>query len=255
MSPGRGLRNVELSGTVRHRLRLELERLGLYVRGRDSRGVGLGADLNSALAVAPRTVFDVGAHKGESVDRFARWFPEADIYCFEPSAGSYSDLQQRVSPLKRVQCFHVALSSQPRTGTLFLRSASDNDSLISYAAASGDEQLIGEQAVSVTTLSCFCDEHAIDSIDFLKIDTEGSDLAVLQGAVDLLAEQKIGVLQVEAGMSRENTKHIPLEKFRDLLEPQGYALFGLYDQVREWPTDRPYLRRCNAVFIAERLCC
>lgn len=254
MSPVRGLRKVLLTKTMRHRLRLELERLGLYVRGQDSRGLGLGADLKSALTVAPRTVFDVGAHKGESVDRFLRWFPQAEIYCFEPSAASYNSLRERLSGLQRVHCFHLGLSSAAGTGTLFLRSSSTNNSLTDYAAASGDEVLIGEQPVTITTLSRFCDQHAIDNIDFLKIDTEGSDLAVLHGADGLLAQQRIGVLQVEAGMNRGNAKHVPLERFRSLLEPHGYVLFGLYDQVREWPTDHPYLRRCNAVFIATRLC-
>lgn len=48
----------------------------------------------------------------------------------------------------------------------------------SGAEAEGDERL----AVDVTTLALICEQHAPDRIDFLKVDVEGAERAVLEGA-------------------------------------------------------------------------
>jgi hypothetical protein len=86
----------------------------------------------------------------------------------------------------------------------------------------------------------------------MKIDTEGYDLHVLRGARGMLADQKIDLVQVEAGISPENVRHVRLEAMKSYLEERDYFLFGFYDQVPEWPTGRPHLRRANAVFISRR---
>ena len=48
-----------------------------------------------------------------------------------------------------------------------------------------------------TTLDTFVEQHGIKNIDFLKIDTEGFELEVLQGAKQLLSEGKIGTVIFE----------------------------------------------------------
>lgn len=49
-----------------------------------------------------------------------------------------------------------------------------------------------EEQVAVTTVDAFCAEHEVEEIDFSKIDAEGADLAVLQGAARMLGDGKIG---------------------------------------------------------------
>jgi Methyltransferase FkbM domain len=51
--------------------------------------------------------------------------------------------------------------------------------------------------VRCTTLSSYCREKGIDRIDVQKVDTEGHDLAVLQGAEELLAKGAIRFVYVE----------------------------------------------------------
>ena len=102
-------------------------------------------------------------------------------------------------------------------------------------------------AVIVRTLASICAEYAIDRIDYLKIDTEGSDLAVLRGAEPLLAQDRVALVEAEVGMSPDNTHHVPIAEVVGFLEPRGYRLFGIYEQRLEWPTQQPYLRRTNIV--------
>ena len=48
-----------------------------------------------------------------------------------------------------------------------------------------------KQEVQIRTIDAFALEHKIDAIDFLKIDTEGYELNVLNGAERMLREKKI----------------------------------------------------------------
>ena len=66
-------------------------------------------------------------------------------------------------------------------------------------------------------------------------------------------EQHIDFIEVEAGMNPWNERQVPFEILKAHLESKNYFLFGIYEQVHEWPTKAPHLRRANAVFLSERL--
>lgn len=102
----------------------------------------------------------------------------------------------------------------------------------------------------MTTLDEYCSRQNIATIDYLKIDAEGYDLSVLKGASTLLSRQKIRFIEVEAGMNRINTEHVYFDEFVRYLEPYGYKLYKIYDQMHEWKKRKPYLRRGNLVFVA-----
>ncbi len=67
--------------------------------------------------------------------------------------------------------------------------------------------------VKTQTLDNFCLEKKIDSIDLLKIDTEGNELNVLKGAKKLLDENKINVIYTEIS----ETKKEFLEKEKNIV--------------------------------------
>jgi FkbM family methyltransferase len=82
------------------------------------------------------------------------------------------------------------------------------------------------ETVKMVTLSQVLEEHHVERIDFLKVDTEGSEEAVLRG-LDL-GRWRPRVIVVEAirPWSRERSDHL----WRHLLEQQGYRE-GLFDGV------------------------
>jgi hypothetical protein len=111
----------------------------------------------------------------------------------------------------------------------------------------------GGGPVQIETFDHWADDAGVESVDYLKVDTEGYDLEVLRGAERRLATSSVGLVEVEAGMNPDNRLHVPEASFRELLEPRGYRLFGVYEQTLEWPTRDAFLRRANLVFIAPRL--
>jgi hypothetical protein len=106
------------------------------------------------------------------------------------------------------------------------------------------------EKVKIRPLSAFCSDNGICHINYLKIDTEGYDLEVLKGASELLAGHSIDLLEVEVGMNPRNDYHVNISVVLEYLESKGYLVFGVYEQVQEWVTSKPFLRRSNVLFIS-----
>jgi FkbM family methyltransferase len=218
---------------------------GLYLYRTPPRGVDLASDIKVALkAFRPQIVFDIGANIGQSATEYLTLFPQARIYSFEPTSGAFAKLRARHGTNPRVVLEQLALSDRAGEARMTIDAAS--------VASQLSEAAEGE-VVRLETLDGCAARHGLDRIDFVKIDTEGHDLTVLHGASGLLARQAIGMIQVEAGMNPTNGLHCRFEDLKACLEGQGYLLFALYEQAREFKTGLPILRRTNPVFLSSAL--
>lgn len=236
-------------------LRALTERLtGTHIYRVLPHGVDVFHDIATSLpAFDATTVFDVGANMGQSARLYLNKFPRAHVYCFEPVATTFSELENRLGENSRISCHRLALGASMRLGQMVLQGTSDRHFLLRDPKGISELVAVPVEPVAVTTVDEFCLQHHVDRIGYLKIDTEGSDLDVLRGAEEMLESQSIDFLQVEAGMNPLNNFHVSLEKIKAYLENRRYYLFGIYEQVLEWPTHSPYLRRSNSVFVSSRL--
>ena len=186
---------------------------------------------------------------GQSATLYLKDFPNSHIYCFEPVDVTFNQLQELFKGNGRVECFRLALGAANSTGEMALCGNSDQFFLLRQSKEVPTTTYKTE-AVEITTLDEFCRTKGIDHIDYLKVDTEGGDLDVLRGSVTLLREQRIDFVQVEAGMNPTNKLHVRFEELKRFLETHKYYLFGIYEQVNEFFSGQPHLRRTNPVFIS-----
>lgn len=215
------------------------------------RGIDLARDIASVLPMySADIVFDIGANVGQSAKAYLTTFPNSRIYCFEPVGNTFRQLQDNLKGDMRVVCHRLAFGSSRKRGEMVLQGSSDMHFLLGQSKEPLTSNEVQTESVDIATLDEFCHAEGIDRVSFLKIDTEGGDLDVLKGAESMLAEQRIGLIQVEAGMNPGNTRHAPFEFLKEFLESHGYFLFGIYEQVGEWLTSEPHLRRTNPVFIS-----
>jgi FkbM family methyltransferase len=199
-----------------------------------------------------RVFFDVGANTGQSVAYIRSTFRHADVFCFEPVRNTFEQLCQNTRRHK-VRCFPLALGSSAATRTVRVHQQNKDSNLVSllgYQGSENDNTCL--EQVDIVTLDSFCQQAGIEGIDYLKSDTEGFDLEVLQGARAMLGEQRIAFVEVETTMNPENPVHVDFAEVRAFLQQFGYRVYGLYEQTREFPTDTPILRRLNALFVAGR---
>lgn len=204
------------------------------------RGFSPIIDIRRLGPPAIEIVFDVGANVGQSSTSFLRAFPNATVYAFEPAASTYRELHAALANKDRARTFNTAMGR--RDGTAYMQV--DADSVLS--AITDDS---GGEAIAVRTIDSFCSEHGLSGVDFLKIDTEGHDLHVIEGAGELISRRAVRAIQVEAGMHPENDTHVAFEELKADLEGRGYRVFGIYEQVAEWLLQKPWLRRVDVLFI------
>ncbi len=143
--------------------------------------------------------FDVGANLGNYSASLLGVFPNATIHAFEPHPKNFSSLKANV-PSNKIKCYNIALGEARGELTLYDRADYDGSSHASLYEAVISEihnQNTVELAVSVETLDEFCAEKNITDIDFIKIDTEGSELSILRGAKKLLENESIKYIHFE----------------------------------------------------------
>ena len=190
-----------------------------------------------------RRMFDVGANSGQTSLAYGGLFPRAEIYAFEPGPKAFAKLRRAVAGHKQIHVHATAVGAT--SGEVeFLE---EDDTLRSRVTSRADAQSL---VVPMTTIDEFCSLHNLETISYLKIDTEGHEREVLAGASRMLREGRISFIETECGLNSTNTYHVPFETIKGVLDGDGYRLFGIYRQVAEWPTGHPHLRRGNAVFLA-----
>lgn len=186
--------------------------------------------LLTAVIPACQVVFDVGANIGNWTGAVLHLNPQATIHAFEPSTAVYQQLIARNLP-QNVLTRPFGLSSTPGEENLYV--TPQHTGMNSLYARSETTQATGpaqfQERVQLTTLDNYCETQHVETIDFLKIDVEGHDLAVLQGAKTMLANGRIRLIQFEYGGTHIDAR-VFLKDFFTLLQPYGYALYKLHPQ-------------------------
>ena len=97
---------------------------------------------------------------------------------------------------------------------------------------------VDEERVNVITLDEFSNTHKILNVDLLKIDTEGHEKEVLEGALSLIKEKKIKYILLEFHLSNmyKNYDIKDLENFLansnfKLLKKYKFPFFSFEDRI------------------------
>lgn len=181
-------------------------------------------------------VFDVGANVGDWTRKMASKVPPSinlKIHAFEPSPDTGRNLVKNISSAglsEKVAIHHLAVGAT--VGRLELYSYGENQGRNSIYPVEGKDPE-ERMSVSCVTLDSFCTKNGIERIHLLKVDTEGNDALVLQGAREMLSRGAIEVVQFEY-----NARWIFARSFlRDVFElatPLGYRIGKLTPDGIVW---------------------
>lgn len=171
-------------------------------------------------------VFDVGANCGAWSKLVRKKNSKIKLYAFEPVNVTYQLLLTNLKDLD-VNSYCIAFSNfnGPRN---FYYYSNNSELSTHYRRDQSTERacrlgIPSEITVDYRSLDSFCAENSIHSVDFLKIDTEGSELDVLMGASILLSKRAIKVIQFEYG-GTFLAAGITLKNVWDLLNAYGYKI-------------------------------
>lgn len=120
---------------------------------------------------------DIGANIGVTAAIISQVLSLGHVYAFEPAKAGFAALEDNVAAnnLTNVRVYNIAISD--KAGNLHFNDAS------AYGHISAD----GAQEVHASTIDVMVGSLALKRVDFIKIDVEGSEWAVLKGAADTIA--------------------------------------------------------------------
>lgn len=144
--------------------------------------------------------FDIGANVGNYTLSLQQNIPYAKVYAFEPVKDTFTQLEKNVACNAKLH--NIGFGDVVGKGTLYntlntvvSEITTTHKDILLDIFKSTDEVIAIE--FDIDTIDNFCASNGIKQIDFLKIDVEGNELAVLQGAGSMIANDAIKIIQFE----------------------------------------------------------
>ncbi|MAY36255.1 MAG: hypothetical protein CMN84_09175 [Spongiibacteraceae bacterium] len=201
---------------------------------------------------ADKTIFDVGANRGQTISWFRPLFPQARIFAFEPLPQPFAELARLAEVDGNVIPQNLGLGDKAGKFPIYENSVDttssllQNSSSIDLYAPAHMVQPKGNCTIEVRRLDEFCATAGITSIDVLKIDAQGYESRILDGCGDLLNPSNIRALYLELMFVPFYEDQCWGGELIEKLRAHGYRLFGMtgvdYDQQFGW-------RWCDAMFV------
>lgn len=185
------------------------------------------AFLIRSLARHLRVVLDIGANVGNWSAALIDQNQECRVFAFEPSPATYASLKKRAEGHPHWRVFQAGMGDQE--GTLSFCDYGDNSVLSSFVSRESSIGLKPQRRVDVpvTTVDGFLAKEKLDSVDFVKIDTEGYEMRVLRGMEQALKARRISLIQFEYGGTWLDAGET-LSKANAWFKSHGYLLYRLF---------------------------
>lgn len=179
-------------------------------------------------------VIDVGAHFGEFATRLRKAGYKGRIVSWEPVRENFVKLKELSANDSNWFVHNAALGDSTGTSAINVNVATDCSSFL-QPSAYGKEQFHGKlelqrtEEVEIKTLSDVFDQ-CVEGISkpkvFLKVDAQGFDINVFEGAKYKLSE--ICGLQAEMSVQHVFQGTIGYKDFMEILNKKGFVLSGIF---------------------------
>lgn len=179
---------------------------------------------------AEAVVIDVGANIGSMTFRFATMAPKGHVYAFEPTDYAYAKLMKnislnpqfasRITPVQRFLADHNRLKHEMKAYASWKVDGNATDPHPLHGGL-----LKPANAIPAVTLDRFCIENEIQRVDLIKIDTDGHEYKVLQGARNTVKKYLPYVI-FEIGAYVLKEQQLEYKQFQDYFDNFKYSLLN-----------------------------
>ena len=170
-------------------------------------------------------IFDVGANKGQSLERYIKLFKNTFFYSFEPSLEAFKILKLNYENFSNIKLFNIALGSEKKNKIFYEYKNNELSSFISINKKFDEAKK--KISVEVDTIDSIFKKNKLKKINLLKMDTQGYEETILIGAKNSIAEQKIDLIELEIILGDYYEKSSSFKKIEDTLSSGGYRLLAL----------------------------
>ena len=173
-------------------------------------------------------IVDVGANRGAILEAALLRFAPSKVVAIEPLPDAFGVLASKFASLPHIALYQCAVGNSEGSATLSVSRYEAASSLLPMTAEASwlfdrDLRPVNSIVVSVRTLDSITAEEQLESIDLLKLDVQGFELRVLQGAEKTLRKTKVVMIEV-------------------CFYPQ-YENGALFEDIHEFLCDRGFILR------------
>ena len=187
--------------------------------------------LYEKLKTEPKIIFDGGANVGFVSYQFFKKFKNSKIYAFEPNPSVFKTLTTSLKDMKNVILpFNLGISDKKGELEFYKNSNTGTSSFLepNDFHSSHLARKYTKINVPVISISEFCLENNIPSIDILKLDIEGFELKALQGCEEMLITEKIDFIFAEVNLIPTYSHQCLKEELITYLRTFDYYPYNFY---------------------------
>ncbi|MDM1551974.1 FkbM family methyltransferase [Empedobacter falsenii] len=190
----------------------------------------------------PKFVVDIGANTGTWTKELIRHFPDANVLMIEPQ----ERLKTHFEPLLNDKITYLSVGVGNKND-IFKFTIHDRDDSCSFVFTEEEAKSLGYEQIEIPirTLNSIIKENNYPIPDIIKIDAEGLDLEVIEGASDFY--NKTEVFLVEASVTNDTYKNTVSEVVK-LMDKVGYMMYEITDLNRPF-SETPILWLIEIAFV------
>jgi FkbM family methyltransferase len=181
-----------------------------------------------------KTIIDIGAASGETTVYFSQIFPEHAVIGFEPTKAEFEKAKKMTAPFKKILIHQVAIADRNGQGHVHLKEEGHGAPVIIDPEKKGPpaSTAVQEKEVQEVTISTLDSVYSgTQPVLLLKVDTRGTELSVLKGAVNTLSLTKLVLIEMNTDIEREDcSAYFEVDEF---LRTHNFRLKDLFVTRRE----------------------
>ncbi len=197
--------------------------------------------ISEVLKCEEPVIFDVGANDGESIERFKKIFSKSKIYSFEPDDNAFQRLKKNYYNKENIEIFDFGISNRDGNQQFY---SYDHDKISSLMQLDANSKLFKSRKIAknsgedfeklkdikILKLDSFVKDKNIPRINILKIDVQGYEPEVIEGAKYLIENNKIDIIEMEIILGYGYSKSISFYDIEKNFIKQEYKLAAInYD--------------------------
>lgn len=183
--------------------------------------------------------FDVGSNLGQSIKRLKKINPSAAIHSFEPTPELYKNLIENFGNERNIKINNLGVAQSKGNLDFYSYKHHKINSFIPVDKKtkffksriinmeSKNSEFESVIKIDVTSVDNYCEENNINEIDFIKIDTQGSESDILKGMKKLTENQKVSIIEIELILGFAYEKKSTFYDYEKILNNKDYKLIAL----------------------------